>query len=96
MEVSMVVGFDIYRQRKFMRGVNEHRNGDASAPFNGDPIADFYDECADQCCYLEQMARDGCLLSEDILVLDDMVRAIVLRLAEAVARKRDYDAGRIA
>lgn len=88
MEVSFVLSYDVQRLRKWREGREKY-----GPDFVGDPIQEFYAEQVDSGNYLEEMARQGSLLPDDINALDDMVRAIVLRLAEAVARKREFDAG---
>lgn len=88
MEVSLVLGYDLQRLRKWREGREKY-----GPVFIGHPVKEAYEELLDLGNYFEQCARDNCLLPDDINALDDMVRAIVLRLAEAVARKREFDAG---
>lgn len=89
MQVAMTLGFDIQRLQKWKQGRAKY-----GPEFVGDPRNEFYQEMLDASNYLEEMARQGLLLAEDINVLDDMVRATVLRLAEAIHRKGESDARR--
>ena len=43
------------RKLKWQSGIAEHRKGDASAEFNGDPIEECGQECLDQYNLLEQI-----------------------------------------
>jgi hypothetical protein len=85
--VTLVAGYDIARMRKWKQGREQY-----GPTFVGNPVVEFYDEMVDSGNYLEEMARQGSLLPEDLTVLDDMVRAIVMRLGEALENKRLYDA----
>jgi hypothetical protein len=87
-EVSMVLGFDVLKQRKWRKGREQY-----GETFVGNPITELLDELADGTNYCEEIARQELLLAEDCNEIDNMLRAVVLRLAEAVARKREFDAG---
>lgn len=47
------------RWQKHVRGVHEHRNGDFSAPFQGDRVIEYCSEQLDSVNYLEQDLNDG-------------------------------------
>jgi len=52
----MNLDFDEARRKKYARGVAEHRT-DAALPFDGDPLAEAYDECLDLANYLDEIER---------------------------------------
>lgn len=91
MQVNMLLGFDIHRHQKWKKGRAKY-----GPDFVGDPIQELFEECLDASNYAEEIARQGLLLHEDVLKIDDLIREIVLVLAGGIERKRDFDAGIIA
>lgn len=47
------------RRRKYIKGVNEHRNGNAHAPFAGDLVTEYMSEQVDSVNYLEEDYNTG-------------------------------------
>jgi hypothetical protein len=79
--VTLVAGFDIYRKRKFNRGLIEHRGGNPDAPFQGDVIKEMYDEVVDLVNFCDEAARQRALPPERIAVIDNYARAILMHIA---------------
>lgn len=51
-------------ERKFWQGVDEHRGGDATRPFNGDLLSEFENECLDQYNYAVELTAEGVFTNE--------------------------------
>jgi len=72
MSILIELDFDEARRKKYERGVAEHRT-DASLPFDGDPLAEAYDECLDLANYLDEMERRGARIPG---IVRSMVKAV--------------------
>jgi hypothetical protein len=49
--------FEDARRLKWQRGITEHRNGNASASFKGEPCRELHQEMLDAANYLEEIER---------------------------------------
>jgi len=84
MSILIELDFDDARRKKYARGVAEHRT-DASLPFDGDPLAEAYDECLDLANYLDEMERRGARIPG---IVRSMVKAVAIWL------QRQYEAAK--
>lgn len=55
----MTKPFDEARMDKWRKGINEHRGGDASAPFKGNRLEELAEEMYDATNYMEDDARES-------------------------------------
>lgn len=88
MQIQMVMGFESFRRRKHEAGVREHRGGDHSAPFNGDPVLEIYEEQADTVSYAEEAARQRLITAHRANNIDALARQIIEELALGVEEMR--------
>jgi len=66
------------RRLKWEAGVKEHRDGDASKPFNGDCVAEAYSEVLDLMSYWIVMHQEGLMGSELFVEGYKRIREIAL------------------
>jgi len=70
------VAFERAAERKYARGIEEHRDGDKSAPFAGCLVTEMEEECLDKFCYAREMLHAG-------MISDDEFRYVATREAES-------------
>ena len=68
----------------WQKGIDEHRGGDATAPFNGDPLDEAQAECCDMYAYSKQAVEDG--LIDD--VVGDQLNCLAFDAYKLLARAK--------
>ena len=65
------VAFERAAQSKFLRGVDEHRGGDVSAPFAGCIITELEEETVDKFNYAKEMFERGMISMDEFRYIAD-------------------------
>lgn len=72
-EMDVVEAMDLKEQR----GIEEYRGGDPSKPFQGDALAEGYEDAIDVAVYLRQAEREGRVPGDIGLELAHNLRQVI-------------------